>query len=324
MICGYRELGLAPGVHRGLPSPYLTLIITLDEPCTVAIHPDPGQPGDSYPALVGGLHVRPALVTHDGAQSGVQVALNPLAARAVLGVPAGELVMRDLHLDQLIGAAAHRLREQLGAAAGWPERFAIVEGFLRDRIAGGAGAGAAAGGSVRREVRGVWSRVIAQRGVVRIDELARAAGWSSRHLGEQFRRELGLSPKTAARVVRFDAARRRLPHTVATGGGVAELACASGYADQAHLTRDFRELVGCSHPDNILIHHFSIGSKASRVAFALPDRMVLVYHNITPPEYFVDVHKLLVRLCYHGRRELGAYVEPVSYTHLTLPTSDLV
>jgi glycosyltransferase involved in cell wall biosynthesis len=36
--------------------------------------------------------------------------------------------------------------------------------------------------------------------------------------------------------------------------------------------------------------------------------MVLVYHNITPPRYFVGVHKLLVRLCYHGRRELGAYV----------------
>jgi glycosyltransferase involved in cell wall biosynthesis len=73
------------------------------------------------------------------------------------------------------------------------------------------------------------------------------------------------------------------------------------------LTRDFRELVGASHRDNILIHHFSIGSKASRVAYALPDRMVLVYHNITPPEYFVDVHRLLVRLCFHGRRELAAY-----------------
>jgi glycosyltransferase involved in cell wall biosynthesis len=74
------------------------------------------------------------------------------------------------------------------------------------------------------------------------------------------------------------------------------------------LTRDFRELVEASHRDNILIHHFSIGSKASRVAYALLDRMVLVYHNITPPEYFVDIHRLLVRLCYHGRRELGAYV----------------
>jgi len=75
------------------------------------------------------------------------------------------------------------------------------------------------------------------------------------------------------------------------------------------LTRDFRELPGASHPDHLLVHHFSIGSKASRMAYALPDRMLLVYHNITPPEYFVAVHKRLVRYCYHGRRELGAYVD---------------
>ena len=49
------------------------------------------------------------------------------------------------------------------------------------------------------------------------------------------------------------------------------------------LTRDFRELVDVSRPDNLLLHHFSIGSKASRTAFALPDRMALIYHNITPP-----------------------------------------
>jgi len=75
------------------------------------------------------------------------------------------------------------------------------------------------------------------------------------------------------------------------------------------LTRDFRELVRESHPDNLLIHHFSIGSKASRVAYALPDRMLLVYHNITPPEFFVGIHKRLVRYCYHGLRELRAYVD---------------
>jgi L-malate glycosyltransferase len=73
------------------------------------------------------------------------------------------------------------------------------------------------------------------------------------------------------------------------------------------LTRDYRDLIDASSPDNILIHHFSIGSRASRIAFALPDRMVLVYHNITPPEYFLDVHPLLVRQCFRGRRELSAY-----------------
>ena len=76
-----------------------------------------------------------------------------------------------------------------------------------------------------------------------------------------------------------------------------------------HLTLDYRDLADASHPDNILVHHFSIGSRASRVAYALPDRMALVYHNITPPEYFVDIHKELVQLCFRGRRELALYRE---------------
>jgi glycosyltransferase involved in cell wall biosynthesis len=59
--------------------------------------------------------------------------------------------------------------------------------------------------------------------------------------------------------------------------------------------------------DDLLIHHFSLGSRASRTAFALPARMALIYHNITPPEYFLGVHDQLVRQCYHGRRELTAY-----------------
>jgi glycosyltransferase involved in cell wall biosynthesis len=75
------------------------------------------------------------------------------------------------------------------------------------------------------------------------------------------------------------------------------------------LTIDYREMVGRVSPDDILIHHFSIGSRASRTAYALPGRMVLVYHNITPPEYFIGVHEDLVKLCFRGRRELTAYVD---------------
>jgi L-malate glycosyltransferase len=74
-------------------------------------------------------------------------------------------------------------------------------------------------------------------------------------------------------------------------------------------TLDYREMVGNIAPDDILVHHFSIGSRASRTAYALPGRMALVYHNITPPEYFVGVHKDLVRLCFRGRRELTAYID---------------
>jgi L-malate glycosyltransferase len=73
------------------------------------------------------------------------------------------------------------------------------------------------------------------------------------------------------------------------------------------MTRDYRELVDASHPDNLLLHHFSLGSKASRTAFAVPDRMAIIYHNITPPEYFVGLNQELVRQCFRGRRELAAY-----------------
>ena len=73
------------------------------------------------------------------------------------------------------------------------------------------------------------------------------------------------------------------------------------------LTKDYRDLLQASDPSNILIHHFSIGSRASRVAYAVPDRQILVYHNITPPEFFVNVHEQLAEQCFKGRRELSIY-----------------
>src|SRR5262245_59869087 len=74
-----------------------------------------------------------------------------------------------------------------------------------------------------------------------------------------------------------------------------------------HLTRDYRELIDSCEPADTLVHHFSIGSRASRIAFAVPGRQILIYHNITPPHFFVHVHERLVELCLKGRRELGMY-----------------
>ena len=101
--------------------------------------------------------------------------------------------------------------------------------------------------------------------------------------------------------------------------GIQRVLRAAGYVSEIYvetadprledLTIDYCEMVDTVAPDDILIHHFSIGSRASRTAYALPGRMVLVYHNITPPEYFIGVHKDLMKLCFHGRRELMAYID---------------
>jgi transcriptional regulator GlxA family with amidase domain len=79
-----------------------------------------------------------------------------------------------------------------------------------------------------------------------VAELARETGWSARHLDNRFRAEIGLTPKAAARVIRFDRARRMLMRRVGAGGppALADLAAAGGYYDQAHLAREFRGLAG--------------------------------------------------------------------------------
>src|SRR5437660_869211 len=88
---GYRRHGVEEVTHRGLPSPYLTMIITFGDPLVIAAHPDPRQQAGEYPTLLGGLHTRPALITRTEREAGIQLALNPLGARLLLGLPAGEL-----------------------------------------------------------------------------------------------------------------------------------------------------------------------------------------------------------------------------------------
>jgi AraC-like DNA-binding protein len=231
---GYRSVGCPPAQHRGLPSPWLTVVIALDDPLRVDAHSDPRQPGGEFAVLVGGLHTRPALVSHDGRQSGVQLALSPLSARALLGVPAGELAGIDVHGEDLLGPRVRRLREQLLEQPSWDARFDLLDRSL--------GAWLAEAPEPAPEVARAWQVLLARGGDVRVDALARHVGWSARHLGVRFREEVGLSVKEAARVVRFDGARRALqarPDRL-----LAELAAAHGYYDQAHLAREFRALAG--------------------------------------------------------------------------------
>src|SRR6476659_8572985 len=240
---GYRQRGVPPARHRGLPSPYLTMIFTLDEPLTIVAHPDPRQPPCEYGALLGGLHSVPALITHAGAQSGIQVALRPLGARALLGLPAGELAELDLPAEAVLGGVCAELRDRVRAAAGWPERFAVLDEILLRR----AGLSWAADAAVAPEVSWAWHELLREGGATRVSELAAGTGWSERHLTSRFRAEIGLAPKAAARVVRFDRARKLLVRKLTAGGGylLADLAADCGYFDQAHLAREFRALAGC-------------------------------------------------------------------------------
>jgi AraC-like DNA-binding protein len=247
---GYRQAGVDPARHRGLPSPWLTMIVTLDEPLVIARHPDPRQPASRHDFLLGGLHTAPALVTHDGSQSGIQLAVTPLGARALLGMPAAELAGVDVEASDVLGRLATEVKERVLAAHDWAGRFSVLEDFLGGRVRA---AQAARGAVPRPEVSYAWDRLRRSRGAVSVADLAAETGWSVRHIGKQFHAETGLSPKAGARVIRFDRARRLLLRRQAEGGRVtlAALAAECGYYDQAHLAREFRDLAGC--PPSVLL-----------------------------------------------------------------------
>ncbi len=245
---GYRQAGVGPARHRGLPSPYLTVIFTLDEPLTIAEHPDPRQPGGDFVTLVGGMHTVPALITHEGWQSGIQLMLSPLGARMLLGLPAGELAFIDVEGTDVLGPDATRVQQRIRSASTWPERFAVLDEVLLGRLTAD---GPAPGHpqikrEVSPEVSHAWQRLLSTGGTVPVSVLAAETGWSDRHLRARFASEIGLTPKSAARVVRFDRAKLLIRQRAAVGRrlDLAELAVRCGFYDQAHMDAEFRVIAG--------------------------------------------------------------------------------
>ena len=228
---GYRISGIGPGVHVGLPSRSLTFIVAFDQPVDVATATG-GR--DEFWAMLAGLHARPALIRHDGTQHGVQVEVTPAGVAALFDAPAGELVSQVVHLDSLMPAAASELIDRLATAASWRARWAVLDDILLRRLSAKCG--------VDPVLAHAWEALVGGHGSIPVADLAALAGWDRHHFSRRFTSTFGLSPKVMSRVVRFERAQQmlRLP----THPSLASVAAACGYADQAHMTRDWNEFAG--------------------------------------------------------------------------------
>ncbi|WP_369241869.1 helix-turn-helix domain-containing protein [Streptomyces sp. R21] len=162
----------------------------------------------------------------------VQVRLSPVIARAILGASPAELDGAVVSLGDLWGREASRIRERLGDVSSWQDRFALTDALLARRHE--------AGPPVDPEVAWAWHRIVVSRGLTRVDGLATEVGWSRKRLWSRFRSQLGLPPKRAVKLVRFDHAAHRL----VAGESAAHVAADSGYADQSHLHRDVVAFTG--------------------------------------------------------------------------------
>ncbi|MFC9898153.1 helix-turn-helix domain-containing protein [Nocardia sp. NPDC127579] len=224
-MAGFRDRAPAAGGHRAIPHPAVTILLEFGSSAPV-VETASGQHRGSLVAAPGPI----ALWVRGENVECVQLRLSPVLARTVLGVSPAELDGSVVTLTELWGREAARIREQLSAAS-WPERFALAEtAVLRRR----------AGTGIDPEIAWAWHRLVTTRGRARIDTLAADLGWSRKRLWSRFTGQLGMPPKRAAALIRFDHAARDL----AAGIAPALVAAQCGYTDQSHLHRDVAAFTG--------------------------------------------------------------------------------
>lgn len=181
-----------------------------------------------------GQHEQPIETEAPHGNALLGVAFQSAGARCMLHVDATELAHRIVPLEDLLGTGVLRLRERLLQMPSDPERFAELERWLLSRL------------DPRRAPHRLSTWAVAamhqREGQGSVEALARQAGVSGKYLGNLFRRDIGLSPKSLARVLRFQSALRLLAGRT-TVPWVA-LADHCGYYDQSHLTRDFQTFSG--------------------------------------------------------------------------------
>lgn len=159
--------------------------------------------------------------------------LRPGWVPPLLGVPASELLHREVALTELWGRAAELLSEQLAECPTLQARLAALEQALGARWAEGSTA------DLRVSAAVAW---LARHPSEHVHRLAGALGVSSRQLQRRFLSAVGYGPKTFHRIVRFQQLLSLGMQPSARRAGLGELALAAGYADQAHMSREVREL----------------------------------------------------------------------------------
>jgi len=234
-------------MEKCLPDGTFELVINLhDEPRKLFDSDDVGRHTAFRRGWLSGTHSRYIIIDAINNSSMIGAHFKPGGAAAFLNLPAGQLRDQVVELDALWGASAWNWRDRLLAAPGPAAKFQVLERFLLDHLK-------EPDRSSQRRKRVDWAlgRFVQRAEVDDVAAVASALGMSHKHFIEEFRREVGLTPKLFCRIRRFQDVLRRI-----NSGKVvewADIAYPCGYFDQAHFNHDFRSFAGLN-PSRYLSH----------------------------------------------------------------------
>jgi AraC-like DNA-binding protein len=205
--------------HEG-PGCHVVVILSFGEDWTID--------GERLTSFVGGLRDRQVGTRHAGRSYGIHVDLVPPAARRIFGLPLRQLAYAQVPLEEVLDEPF--LAERLAEAPSWHTRFRMLDAVLARRA------------EAPTEVDWAWAAIVAAGGNLRVGKLAEQLGWSRKRLAARFADQVGVPPKTLARIARFERVRALVEARERPDW--ARLAVDCGYYDQAHLINDFRAFTG--------------------------------------------------------------------------------
>lgn len=234
-IGGYRENGRALKGVVEAAALVVPIVISFGAPYAIALGRAPRR-GDDYRSFTAGLHPGHVVIDSTGEAACIQIDFTPLGAYRFFGLPMREMSSRMVALDDLGDARIGELQRRLEDIEDWPARLDLAEAFVADRMLRGP--------AVSAGVASAYREMALCHGDVRVARLAERLDWSRKHLSQRFQEEIGMPPKALARMLRFNrlldlAGRTDRPDW-------SGLAAECGYADQAHMTREFGEFAGVS------------------------------------------------------------------------------
>ncbi|MFE4856333.1 helix-turn-helix domain-containing protein [Streptomyces sp. NPDC056670] len=232
VVCysGFQTEFATPRRRLELPIGLITLVFSFHEGLRLSAE---GSARAAHRAMLTGPRVFPTLGEHSGVVHGVEVNMTLTGAYRLFGIPMRHFESAYLDLADVFGAGSDRLADRLRDAPGWPERFDVLDRELAGRLDEAR--------TVAPEVRWAVSRLCTRGGGPRtLTAIADETGWSPRLLRARFQEQVGLSPKSMARVGRLQQALRML----AAGGSGAQTAALCGFHDQAHLSREVKAMTG--------------------------------------------------------------------------------
>lgn len=220
------------GSDREIASFVIPIIVSFADPFRIAFDRRPG-PQERIGSFASGLHPGHVDIAYDGPVSCIQIDLTPIGAHLFFVQPMSDFAIRLVPLEDVGDHGLDELRHRLCDAVAPSDRLRIAAAFLESRLLGRA---------VSRETAFVWSELARSRGTLRMDRLTDDLGWSRKRLSAHVRDAFGLTPKRLARIARFHHAIELAG--VASRSDWAGIAAECGYADQAHLVREFTVFAG--------------------------------------------------------------------------------